>query len=729
MIKRGAYLYFAVFAAGSATLGVEISAAHLVRAVYGTSNLVWAAVIGLMLLFLSVGYSLGGRWADRSPYPATFYRLLAWAGFATGTTAVLTRLLLRPAAAALASIRIGPAVGSFIAALVLLAVPVVLLGCISPFAVRLALGSAPTRGDADHDEAMAAGEAGRAAGRIYSASTVGSFVGTFLPPLILIPLLGTRQTYWALAGVLLVVALVGLVSRPSLAFSVMVVGLVSLGSEVAANRLLGTTFGDSNLVWAAVIGVNMAALAIGYYVGGRLADWVPDRRVLFGLLATGAFTAALPPLMADPVLEFAARLAAGTQMNFALAVTVAAAMLLALPVAMMGSASPFAIRLILSGSPAAGETAGELYAVSTAGSLLGAFLPVLWLISSVGAAGAILIQAIVLSGVALGWLLRHGARRDWALILLPAALLTCLPLSQGRLKSTPGQIYEIESAYNYIEVVERGGVRYLLLNEGQGIHSVYDPRDLLTRGTWDFFLAAPFFNAAPHGSADVKSLALVGLAAGTISKQYTAAFGPIPIDGIEIDPAIVDVGRRYFAMNEPNLNVVVGDGRYELAHSDRRYDVIGVDAYRLPYIPWHLTTEEFFREARDHLTDHGVVAINVGRTQADRSLVEAMTATLLAVFPSVHVMDVPGTFNTILVATYQPTVSDNLTQNLASLDQGGPAVLRDALTYAQAALQPTIPSETHFTDDHAPVEMLTNRIVIDYVLSGGTDSLGGTIGK
>ncbi len=730
MKKSGAYLYFAVLVAGCATLGVEISAAHLLRAVYGTSNLVWASVIGLMLLFLTVGYWVGGRWADQNPSPATFYRILAWGGFAAGAAGLLTRLLLRPAAAALATLQVGPAVGSFLAAIALLGVPVTLLGCVSPYAVRLALGQGEAMDEGGRSSARRASQAGRTTGRVYAASTVGSFIGTFLPPLLLIPLLGARLTYWVLTGVLLIVALVGLVGRRlSLAFSVLTVGMVSLGAEVAANRLLGPTFGDSNLVWAAVIGVNMAALAAGYFAGGRLADWVPDRKAFFGLLVMAALTAALSPLMAGPALDVAGQLVLETPAGFVVGVTAAAVLLFAVPVALMGSVSPFAIRLLLPDTPAAGGTAGALYAISTVGSLLGAFLPVLWLIPAIGAAGALLVLALLLSLVALGWLLRQGRRGDRALILLPVALLAAVPLSQGPLKATPGQIFETESAYNYVEVVEQEGVRYLLLNEGQGVHSVYDPADALTRGTWDFFLAAPFFNAPPHRPADVRSLALVGLAAGTISKQYTAAFGPIPIDGIEIDPDIVEVGREYFAMTEPNLNVIVGDGRFELARRARRYDVIGVDAYRLPYIPWHLTTQEFFREARAHLTDRGVLVINVGRTQTDRSLVEAMTATLMTVFATVHAMDVPGTFNTILAATLQPTAADNLAQNLALLDPGGPRMLGDALTYAQAALRPTVASDTIFTDDHAPVEMLTNRIVIDYVLSGGVDALGSPIGK
>src|SRR5690606_29908471 len=121
-------------------------------------------------------------------------------------------------------------------------------------------------------------------------------------------------------------------------------------------------------------------------------------------------------------------------------------------------------------------------------------------------------------------------------------------------------------------------------------------------------------------------------------------------------------------MNEdkmPSLKVYAADGRFMLNHLDTRYSVVGIDAYRPPYIPAHLTTVEYFREIREHLTDDGVVVINVGRTPTDRRLVDAMTTTLLELYPSVHAMGVPLSFNTIRVATVQPTTDDNLIQNLA----------------------------------------------------------------
>jgi spermidine synthase len=178
------------------------------------------------------------------------------------------------------------------------------------------------------------------------------------------------------------------------------------------------------------------------------------------------------------------------------------------------------------------------------------------------------------------------------------------------------------------------------------------------------------------------------------------------------------VGRRYFDMNEPNLNVIVQDGRWALAHSDNTYSVIGVDAYRLPYIPWHLTTREFFTEARDHLREDGVLVINVGRTFTDRRLIEAMVGTLESVFASVHVVDVPDTFNSILFATVQPTEAGNLAANRALMGDDTHDLLRSATERAIANLQPTPASDVVFTDDWAPVEQLTNSIVLRFILEG-----------
>jgi hypothetical protein len=154
------------------------------------------------------------------------------------------------------------------------------------------------------------------------------------------------------------------------------------------------------------------------------------------------------------------------------------------------------------------------------------------------------------------------------------------------------------------------------------------------------------------------------------------------------------------------------------------YDVIGVDAYRLPYIPWQLTTREFFEEARSHLSPRGVVVINVGRTPNDRRIVEAMVGTLHSVFPSVHVLDVPATLNSILYATVGVTDRANLEENyLALASRGGDPLLVDIVGRTLGNLQPTPASSTVFTDDWAPIEQLTNSVAIRFLLSNNLSIL------
>jgi spermidine synthase len=235
-------------------------------------------------------------------------------------------------------------------------------------------------------------------------------------------------------------------------------------------------------------------------------------------------------------------------------------------------------------------------------------------------------------------------------------------------------------------------------------------------------LAAPYFRGSPAGK-NVENLAVIGLAAGTIPKQFTQTYGPIPIDGIELDPAIVEVGREFFALNEPNINVIIGDGRYELNQLEDRYEIITLDAYKVPYIPWHLTTKEFFEEVQVHLTENGVLAVNVGRGPGDRRLVEAITATLLTVFPSVHTVDVTGSLNTILIATVQVTNENDFRRNIEDLAQISSPLLREAISVAEAGLTPTVSSDVVFTDQRAPVETIIDSMVIQFLLDSGPAGL------
>ncbi len=520
-------------------------------------------------------------------------------------------------------------------------------------------------------------------------------------------------------------------SKRYLYLAVFTSGMTTLAVEMTASRLLGSVFGTSNLVWANVIGLIMLYLAAGYFVGGWLADRSPQPAAFYRILLWGAFLSALVPLAARPVLAGAAQAVAGIEAGLFLGSFIAVLGLFAIPITLLGTVSPFAIRLAVDDLSAAGKISGRIYAISTLGSLIGTFLPVILIIPELGTFGTFLLFAGILYTVALiGLVTQRGAR---ALIYLwmpvVVAVLSLLILNTP-LRQPAGNariIYEDETAYNYIQVQEdQAGNRYLYLNEGQGIHSQWHPTQIAFHRTWDFFLSAPYFNAPPYTPDQVDSMLLIGLAAGTIARQYSAVYPDIHIDGVEIDGGIVEAGAQYFDMNAeamPNLTLYVEDGRYILNRLDRNYSIIGIDAYRPPYIPWHLTTVEFFSEVRAHLTENGVVAINVGRTPSDRRLVDALTATMLQVFPSVHAMDVPESFNTILVATIQPTVTENLSANLALLAPQPTTILQDTLELATNALVPAFASDLVFTDNRAPVETLVDSLVLNFLFSSEVDTL------
>lgn len=508
--------------------------------------------------------------------------------------------------------------------------------------------------------------------------------------------------------------------------AVFAAGMTTLGVEFAASRLLGSIYGDSNLVWANIIGLILIYLTIGYFVGGRWADRSPYFTTFYKLIAWAAFLSGLVPLVARPILTAAARAVQSFDAALTVGSFVSVLVLFSVPITLLGCVSPFSIRLAISDVRQAGGISGRMYAVSTLGSIIGTFSPVLLLIPQLGTARTFLVFAGVLLAVGLIGLALQDRRAALKLAWMPVVLAAgaFLALRQPIHPAPDGMtmIYEDESAYNLIQVVEDGnGYRYLLLNEGQGVHSQWHPDDLYYRRTWGFFLAGPYFNAPPYTPDQIERIAVIGLAAGTIARQHDAAYPDLPIDGIEIDTGIVSAGQQHMGMTQPGLNVIVEDGRFALNRLDHTYTMIGIDAYRVPYVPWHLTTVEFFEEVRERLAEEGVLVMNVGRTSDDRRLIEVLTSTLLEVFPTVHTLDVPNSYNTILVATVQPSQPENLAANLAALPVTAHPILREALTDAAGSIVPTVLGDRVLTDDHAPVESIVDSMVLEFLLGGGLD--------
>jgi spermidine synthase len=511
--------------------------------------------------------------------------------------------------------------------------------------------------------------------------------------------------------------------------------------EMCAARLLAPYFGTSQVVWANLIGLILLYLSFGYFLGGRLADRYPSERVLALLLLLAGLFMAIIPFISQPLLQQSVIGLGQANVSILLGSLESVLLLFSVPVTVLGMVSPFAIRLTMREVQSAGKSSGSIYMLSTLGSILGTFLPVFLFIPMIGTRRTFLVFALVLFLAAFWGLRLHvaawGVSRSGRLsggasncssgpkkfrqvalqmalavvLLVPSSVLLAAPA--GPLKAIPGLIYEQESLYNYIQVTQGpDGTRQLILNEGQAVHSIYNPQQILTGWYWDYFLAAPFFTPGFQPS-QLGRVAIIGLAGGTIARQFTAAYGPIPIDGVEIDPAIVSVARQYFDMREPNLHVFQEDGRAFAQQTQARYDVIAIDAFQQPYIPFHLTTVEFFRTLYNHLTSTGVLTLNTGHTRTDFRLVQAFVNTLSLVFPSVYVFLVPGTFNAEIMATKQATNMTTFQANLAALP------VDSLLGQVAQEVAPQVAvgkpdGGVVFTDDRAPVEELTDALLISY---------------
>jgi spermidine synthase len=483
---------------------------------------------------------------------------------------------------------------------------------------------------------------------------------------------------------------------------VFVVGIGTLGAEIAAVRLMAPFFGASTIVWANTIGVVLVALSIGYWLGGRLGDSHPSVQSLCRMVIAASVLLAVVPLVAQPFFDVSVDALDDIEAGAFVGSLVGVLFLIAIPILMLGTCSPWAIRLAVPDVEHAGRIAGRLYAISTVGSLLGTLVSALALIPLIGTQRTFLVFAVAIALVA-------AAGLGWRFAAVPAALAAAIALPVGTVKATnDGEvIFETETENQYVRVVEEDdGDRLLELNEGQAVHSLYRPGTYLTDNVWDGYLVLPFVGL----SDPPERIAILGNAAGTTARAYGHYFPATLVDGVEIDPELEEVGRRFFDMGSAeNLTVHNEDARPWLRRSEGGYDVIMVDAYRQPYIPFYLATREFFELVRDRLAPGGVVIVNAGHPEGNDDLETVLGSTMAEEFPTVLRDPIEET-NTLLVASEAPISGQNLLERLKDL----PPDLQRVGAIEGGQIEPRLPGDEVYTDDRAPVEWLIDRSILGY---------------
>ncbi|MCB9778218.1 MAG: fused MFS/spermidine synthase [Alphaproteobacteria bacterium] len=517
-------------------------------------------------------------------------------------------------------------------------------------------------------------------------------------------------------------------SAPSRLLPVLVFtsGMSVMAVEMTGLRLLAPYFGTSLIVTTILIGSMMAFLSLGYWLGGRWGDKHPNMRRLCSTTAVAAVFILLTPLLSQPILRGASAvlrpLVQGENLDspavaiFSLVGGLLGTLaLLAVPVTLMGTVSPWAVRLAVYRVEDAGKASGRLYALSTFGSILGSFLPALVLIPVLGVRRTFLAVGATLLAVSVVGL---AGKAKGAVVGGAVALLMLIPA--GSVRPMEGLVYESESIYHFIQVVQEPygkcpNAYHLYLNEGVGVHSVKCPDpDYEIRGVWTYMAAAPLWMETAKKDPDVL---IVGLAGGTIARQFLEAFPESKVVGVEIDGDVVEVGRQFLDNDDPRIQPVVLDGRIYLDHTDKKFDVILMDAYRQPYIPFHLVTVEFFEQVNDRLNDGGVLAVNVASIRGvSQSLAQMIYRTMKEVFPEVIWVDATQS-NDVIYAMKRPTdhylAADRLEKDPDFRTQ---AYKRIRGVYRKKTMGevPGWEQARVLTDDQAPVEMAWDLAALDY---------------
>lgn len=471
-------------------------------------------------------------------------------------------------------------------------------------------------------------------------------------------------------------------------------GGLAMSLEIAAARLLAPYLGSSLQVWGALISVILGAMALGYAIGGRVADRSTGDGPLFGAILASGLCQGAALFVAHPLLR---RLAHWPDVAATLA---GIAALFALPALLLAAVGPCVIRL--SARERVGTTAGTVGALGAVGSIAGVLLTSFVLLPQAGTRATLQgLAAVSIVLGAVGLLPSRGAFGGLAALALLAAPEREWP---------PRTVWTGESIYHVVQVVELGRLRGLVLDEETSLHTAVDAAGGWTGGYWDDF-------AVGTSLASGHRVLVLGMGAGASIRALRAADPHAVVDAVEIDPVVVRVAAEQFQLEPgPLLRIHVSDARRFLAASDDVYDVIQHDLFRGgPDIPSHLATVEFFELARRHLRPGGVLMVNVFDLAPGHPLLASVAATLGRVFPSVFVRT-RREMNHLLLACAEARSLDDLRTAVAAAPPAVSDVARELSRDVRPS--PYRPEATVLTDDRAPIEQLTRRMMQEARVAG-----------
>jgi len=484
-----------------------------------------------------------------------------------------------------------------------------------------------------------------------------------------------------------------------LELTVFVCGALVMIYEIIGSRLLSPFIGASTYVWTSLIGVILAALSLGYWLGGRLADRRPEIKILAFVLFLAGGLVSVTILLKDLILSFIAQMLFGLEVK-----SVVAALLLFAPASvLLGFVTPYAVKLKMTTLDDAGKTVGRLYALSTVGSILGTFLAGFFLIPFVGSEKTLYIIGATLVGLSI-LLAPFAVTRVNIAVLVTFVFAVTINESKIYYLRQANDFHDIDTEYSRVQVFKtidpktKKPIRAIATDPYFVQSAMFLDSDELV------LEYANYYHLLKHFKPDFQNTLLIGGAGFTFPSEYLKKYPTAKIDVVEIDAQMTDIARRFFRLEEhPNLNIIHEDGRVYLNRAEaQKYDAVLMDAFgSLFSVPFQLTTVEAVENISRVLKDDGVVILNLGGAiKGDAAkFTQAELKTYKTVFPKVYLFKINHDYtddqlqNLIIVAC-----KDKKAMPLTSGDQA-------FSTLFEHLYDKDINSEIEIlTDDLAPVE-------------------------
>ena len=498
-------------------------------------------------------------------------------------------------------------------------------------------------------------------------------------------------------------------------------GMTVMAVELSCSRLLAPYFSSSQIVWTVIIGLIMICMSIGNVLGGRSADKHKSLGRLYFYIWIASVWIALIPFVGKYLISGIAGflmlfLPSGNLVLMGSALS--CIVIFSLPMTLLGMVSPYLVKLGVEDTENKGRIAGQIYAMGTIGSIIGTFVPTFFTIPYIGTSKTFLLFALLLNIVCALYFLfsRKNALRNTITAVLLLVFLF-IPFNDSFAFWKTNIIYEGESLYNYLQVEETKDSVILSTNVAFGVQSIYKKDGSLSGYYYEYALMAPYFikDMSPEKKLDVLVL---GLGTGTFPKQLKKYIPNVTTDAVEIDAKIADLATKYFNLQEDEANVYINDGRSFFSTPDaKQYDIILADAYQDITVPFHMSTQEFFKIVKEHLKPGGVLIVNVNmKSGSFTGVPEYLANTVKSIFNKVYRADLSIVTNSLLFVSDDDQMLENYKINTSSqipIDHD----LYNISRYINSNLVEMTDTKLVLTDDLAPVEVLGQKALSEIVKS------------